>query len=126
MSDEVDGVVQVYVRSFPDGGHKVRASTGGARWPVWDFKGTLHFWQTGENMMLSARTQLANGQLVVDAPQPAWPGDIGAKALTRAVISTAGARYDFDPTGNRFLVLESAADDSRPHLAQPLIVLGWR
>lgn len=124
-SDEVDGVVQVYVRSFPDGGHKVRASTGGARWPVWDFKGNLHFWQTGENMMLSARTHLANGQLVIDAPQPAWPGDIGAEALTRAVISTAGARYDFDPTGNRFLVLESAADDSRPQLAQPIIVLGW-
>jgi hypothetical protein len=124
-SDEVDGVVQVYVRSFPDGGHKVRASTGGARWPVWDIKGNLHFWQTGENMMLSARTHLANGQLVIDAPQPAWPGDIGAEALTRAVISTAGARYDFDPTGNRFLVLESAADDSRPQLAQPIIVLGW-
>ena len=125
-SDEVDGVVQVYVRSFPDGGHKVRASTGGARWPVWDVKGNLHFWQTGENVMLSARTHLANGQLVVDAPEPVWPGDIGTKALAGAVISVAGARYDFDPTGNRFLVLESAVADSRPHLAQPLIVLGWR
>jgi Protein kinase domain/WD40-like Beta Propeller Repeat len=124
-SDEVDGVVQVYVRSFPDGGHKVRASTGGARWPAWDSDGTLHYWQTGENMMLSARTHLANGQLVVNAPEPAWPGDIAATVLARAVISVAGARYDIDPTGTRFLVLESAVDDSRPHLAQPLIVLGW-
>ena len=123
-SDEVDGVVQVYVRSFPDGGHKVRASTGGARWPVWASNGNLHFWQTGENVMLSAGTHLANGQLVVSTPEPAWPEDIGATALTRAIISVAGARYDFDPTGNRFLVLESTVDDSRPHLAQPLIVLG--
>ena len=37
---EVDGVVQIYVRSFPEGANKVRASTGGARWralrqPFW-------------------------------------------------------------------------------------------
>ena len=28
-SDELDGVVQVYVRSWPDGAHKVRATSGG-------------------------------------------------------------------------------------------------
>ncbi len=123
-SDEVDGVVQVYARSFPDGGHKVRASTGGARWPTWDSNGNLHYWQTGENQMLSARTRQANGQLIVDAPGPVWPGDLAAAVLARAVISVAGARYDVDPTGTRFLLLESATGDSRADLSQPLIVLG--
>ena len=40
-SDELDGIVQIYVRSFPDGAHKVRASTGGARLPVWGADGEL-------------------------------------------------------------------------------------
>ena len=125
-SDEVDGVVQVYARSFPDGGHKVRASTSGARWPMWDAQGNLHYWQTGENMMQSAHARQVSGQLIVDAPQPAWAGDSGARVLARAVIGSAGARYDVDPTGTRFLILESAIDVSRPDLSQPLIVLGLR
>jgi eukaryotic-like serine/threonine-protein kinase len=125
-SDEVDGVVQVYARSFPDGGHKVRVSTGGARWPTWDSGGNLSYWQTGEDVFLSAPTHQANGQLSVDAPVPVWEGELGAALFTRVVISVAGARYDVDPAGTRFLVLESAAGPSRPELSQPLIVLGAR
>ena len=124
-SDEVDGVVQVYARSFPDGGHKVRASTGGARWPAWDSNGNLYYWQTGENVLQVVRTRQMSGQLIADTPQPVWPGDTGAAVLNRAVISVAGARYDVDPNGKRFLVLESPSGDSRPQLSQPLIVLGW-
>jgi serine/threonine-protein kinase len=123
-SDEVDGVVQVYARSFPDGGHKVRASTGGARWPTWDSAGHLSYWQTGEDVLRSAPTHQANGQLIVDPPVPVWGADIGAAVIARVVISVAGARYDVDPAGTRFLVLESAAGASRPELSQPLIVLG--
>jgi len=124
-SDEVDGVVQVYARSFPDGAHKVRASTSGARWPAWDTNGNLHYWQTGENMMMSARTREVDGQLIVDPPEPRWSGESGARVIARTDISGAGGRYDVDPTGTRFLILESAPADSRPDLSQPVIVLGW-
>lgn len=124
-SDEVDGVVQVYARSFPDGGHKVRASTGGARWPAWDSNGNLHYWQTGENILQPAHTRQVSDQLMIDAPQPVWAGDIGARVLTRTVISVAGARYDVEASGTRSLALESATADSRPDFSQPLIVLGW-
>ena len=124
-SDEVDGVVQVYARSFPGGSHKVRASTGGARWPAWDSNGNLHYWQTGENILQSAHTRQVSDELIIDAPQPVWAGDIGVSVLARAVISVAGARYDVDATGTRFLVLERATDDSHPDFSQPLIVLGW-
>ncbi|HKS57310.1 MAG TPA: protein kinase [Steroidobacteraceae bacterium] len=123
-SDEVDGVVQIYARSFPDGGHKVRVSTGGARWPTWDAAGNLVFWQTGEDLFLSAPTHQANGQLTVDAPVPVWQKEVGAALFPRVVISVAGARYDVDPSGTRFLMLETAAEASRPNFSQPLIVLG--
>ena len=123
-SDEVDGVVQVYARSFPDGGHKVRVSTGGARWPTWDAGGNLTYWETGGDVLRSAPTHLAAGQLTVDAPGPVFSAEVGAAVFSRAVISVAGARYDVDPAGTRFLLLESAAAASRPELAQPLIVLG--
>ena len=56
-SDELDGVVQVYVRSWPDGAHKVRASSGGGRLPAWGPGGELYYWQTGENMLRVIRTQ---------------------------------------------------------------------
>jgi hypothetical protein len=103
----------------------VRASASGARWPVWDANGNLHYWQTGENVLQSVHTREVSNELTIDAPQPVWSGDIGAKVLARAVISVAGARYDVDATGTRFLVLENATDDSHPDFSQPLIVLGW-
>jgi hypothetical protein len=123
-SDEVDGVVQAYARSFPDGGHKVRASAGGARWPTWDSNGNLHYWQTGEDLLQASPTHEANGQLVVEAPEPVWNADVAAPLFARVVISVAGARYDIDPTGTRFLVLENAVGAPRAELSQPLIVLG--
>jgi dipeptidyl aminopeptidase/acylaminoacyl peptidase len=123
-SDEVDGVVQAYARSFPDGGHKVRASSGGARWPMWDSSGNLYYWQTGEDLLQASATHQANGQLVVEAPAPVWSTDVAATLFARVVISVAGARYDVEPTGTRFLVLERAAGAPRAELANPLIVLG--
>ena len=48
-SDELDGIVQIYARTFPEGAHKVRVSSGGARWPVWGHGGDLYYYQTGEN-----------------------------------------------------------------------------
>ena len=78
-SDELDGVVQVYVRSFPDGAHKVRASTGGARWPVWDVKGNLHYWQTGENILHVVHTRESGGQLTVGTPEPVWKRDVAPR-----------------------------------------------
>ena len=101
------------------------ASTGGARWPVWDSAGNLYYWQTGENELHVAHTREKDGQLVIDAPTPVWADPAAARVLSRAVISVAGARYDVDRSGTRFLVLERAASESRANLTQPIIVLGW-
>jgi serine/threonine protein kinase len=124
-SDELDGVVQVYARSFPEGVHKVRASTGGARWPAWDANRNLHYWQTGEGILRVMRTQEESGQLIVGNPEPVWGDEAGAAVRDRAVVTVAGARYDLEPTGTRFLMLERTTPPSAPDLSQPLIVLGW-
>jgi serine/threonine-protein kinase len=123
-SDELDGVFQVYVRSFPDGAHKVRASPSGARWAAWDAHGNLHYWQTQDDTLQTVDTTEKNGQLFVSAPHGVWRGPIDA-VRERIVNPVAGARYDLEPNATRFLVLESAAGSSSVRLSHPVMVLGW-
>ncbi len=122
-SDELDGVVQVYIRSFPDGAHKVRASQAGARWPIWDAQGNLHYWQTGSNSLQALQTREKGGQLSLGTSQPVWRGTIEPAILSRVIISVAGARYDVTPDGTRFLALERAAVGPGPEFSHPMIVL---
>jgi Tol biopolymer transport system component len=122
-SDELDGVVQVYVRSWPDGGHKVRASTGGGRLPAWGPGGELYYWQTGEDMLRVIHTKESGGQLAIGAAESAWPGDVAAAVLRRLVITVPNSRFDIDPAGARFLVLEKATADSGPDLKSPIVIV---
>jgi serine/threonine protein kinase/Tol biopolymer transport system component len=123
-SDELDGVVQVYVRSWPDGAHKVRVSAGGARWPVWGASGEVYYWQTGENGLRMVRTREAAGQLAVGPAESVWTGGVATAVLKRAVITVPNARFDLDPRAGRFLVLERASDNAGPELKSPIIMLG--
>jgi hypothetical protein len=125
-SDELDGVVQVYVRSFPGGAHKVRASPAGARWPAWDTQGQLQYWQTEDQTLQVIQTREQGGRLVLGPPQPVWRGEIGPAVLKRVVITVAGARYDVAPNGARFLVLERPNAGPKPALSHPMVVLGGR
>jgi eukaryotic-like serine/threonine-protein kinase len=123
-SDELDGVVQIYVRSWPDGSGKVLASTGGARWPVWGVNGDLYYWQTGEDMLQVTRTREHAGALTVGAAEAVWADDVAADVLRRVVITTPNARFDLDPRTARFLVLERATPGTAPDLRSPVVVLG--
>ncbi len=124
-SDEIDGVFQVYVRSFPDGARKVRASPGAARWAAWDAHGNLHYWQTGDDTLWAVHTTEKSGQLFIGTPQSIWRDSIKSAVLRRVVNPVAGARYDLEPSGARFLVLERAAGGSGAALSHPIVVLGW-
>ena len=124
-SDELDGVVQVYVRSFPDGGQKVRVSPAGARWPVWDAAGNLFYWQTEDNSLQQVATRAGGEQLVAGEPRSVWRGRLQEEMLTRVVITVAGARYDVDARGARFVLLERPVPSSPPPLAHPMLVTGW-
>ncbi len=123
-SDELDGVVQVYVRSWPDGAHKVRASVGGARLPTWGPDGALYYWQTGEGVLRVIRTREIAGQLTVAPPESVWSGAAAAAVLRRIVITLPNGRFDLDPPGARFLVLERSTPDAMPGLRSPIVVLG--
>jgi serine/threonine protein kinase/Tol biopolymer transport system component len=124
-SDELDGVVQIYVRSFPDGAHKVQASPEGGRWPAWDTHGNLFYWQTGDNKLRMVSTQAEGNRLQVSTHQSAWRSEVEPGMLRRMAITVAFARYDVDPSGSRFLVLEHPVLPSEPELSHPIAVVGW-
>jgi hypothetical protein len=125
-SDELDDVVQIYARSFPSGGHKVRVSPAGARWPAWDARGNLHYWQTEDDTLQVVTTKEQDGRLSVGSAQPVWRGQAESAVLRHIAITVGGARYDVDSSGTRFAVLERPRSESKPALSAPTIVLGWR
>jgi hypothetical protein len=124
-SDELDGLVQIYLRSFPDGANKIRVSPVGGRLPAWDARGNLHYWQTPDYSMWAVHPTEKGGQLAVDAPQAVWRGAYAPTLLRRFVTPLWGTGYDVDPSGARFLVLETPAPSSVPQLSHPMIVLDW-
>jgi serine/threonine-protein kinase len=124
-SDELDGLVQVYVRSFPEGANKIRVSPAGARLPAWDSRGNLHYWQTPEYTMWAVHPMEKNGQVVAGTPEAVWRGADAPTLLRRIVTPLWGTGYDVDPQGTKFLVLETPAASSDPPLSDPVIVLDW-
>ena len=84
----------------------------------------ISYWQTGEDMLRVIPTKESGGQLTMGAVASAWPGDVAAAVLRRLVISVPNSRFDIDPAGARFLVLEKATADSGPDLKSPIVVLG--
>jgi serine/threonine-protein kinase len=125
-SDEIDDVVQIYARSFPSGEHKVRVSPAGARWPAWDARGNLHYWQTEDDTLQVVTTKEQDGRLSIGAAQPVWPSQAESAVSRHIVITVGGARYDVDSSGFRFAVLERSRSGSKPPLSAPTIVLGRR
>lgn len=125
-SDEVDAVVQVYVRSFPDGRHKLRVSSGGARGPVWGHDGALYYWDSGRQQLARAALQPAGEALAVAAEEALLAGEpVASPALARLTIHTGWGRLDAHPLDGRFLALESGATAGPPALEGPVVVLDW-
>jgi hypothetical protein len=118
--------VQIYGRSFPDGGHKVRLSPGGARWPAWGPAGELFYWVTGEGLMQVAHTRQSGEMLSVSRVESMWPADGADRpGPKRMYVSVAGARFDVHPSGARVLTLESVTAPAPPALLRPVIALDW-
>jgi hypothetical protein len=69
------------------------------------------------------RTRETNGQLTLGTAEPVWQGDVAASVLRRVLIAVPNARFDIDPRGTRFLVLEKATPDSGPELKSPIVVV---
>jgi eukaryotic-like serine/threonine-protein kinase len=76
-SDELDGVFQVYVRSFPEGGTPIRVSSSGGRRPRWGADGRLYYWASGDQRLEAVRVEPKHGRLAADAPQPVIEAQAG-------------------------------------------------
>jgi serine/threonine-protein kinase len=110
-SDEEDGLVAVYVRPFRRSGAKVKASTGGGRWPHWGARGELFYWSSFTQQMRRVVHRIREGRFVVTAQELVWT----ATDTTDVPLSEfLGRGFDLDPASGRFLMLESAAAGGRP------------
>ncbi len=124
-SDELDGLVDLYVRSFPDGGGKVRLTTSGARSPRWSGKSEIFYWNTSEGRVARLRWRVEAGRFLVSEGPPLWTGSDAVPALRRVLATPNGRSYDVGPGGRRLLMLESATPEVEPALARPVVVLGF-
>jgi hypothetical protein len=104
----------------------VRASTSGARHPVWAANGVLTYWDTSQHRFAASATREEGGGLLVADPRPMMEGVAPRPpALAHVVISVTGSRYDVDSVSNRLLVLETSAASVEPPLSRPVVVMGW-
>jgi serine/threonine-protein kinase len=121
--DEVDGVVHVYVRAFPDGEEKVQVSAAGARVPRWGRDGRLYYWSNGAREFYTAVVRLQGGRpAVVAAGKPLLPPGAGLTADRLMVTSLDG--FDVAASG-RLLVLEPPVVAAPPNSGRPVLALNW-
>ena len=124
-SDELDGIVELYVRAFPGGEGKVRASTTGARWPRWGPGLDLYYWTSFVGGLQRVEARVGGGRFAVLGSAPVWaPGD-GPGPERRLVVKPGYESYDVHPAGGRFLMLETSEQELEPALRRPVVVLDW-
>lgn len=105
------GQVEVFVRSFPDGGIARQISTDGGGEPVWCPCGDLFYRNGNRWMSVRVRTQ---PDLQWDTPRLRFETDF---------VDTPGRSYDVSPDGRRLLVVKSATEVARHRIE---LVVNWR
>lgn len=99
-SDE-SGMLEVYVRPFPDPGGRWQISTGGGTVPVWSSNGRELFYATPDQKFMLVQYTVKGGSFSYMKPH-LWSG--------MPVYSAAGRRFfDLAPDGKRFAVFQRAA-----------------
>jgi hypothetical protein len=122
-SDEMDGLVAVYVRPFGRPGASVKASSGGGRWPQWGRDGELYYWSSFTRRMIRVRHHVEGGRLVIDGEDLLWTAAGGPVEVP--VSEHLGFGFDLDPARSRFLMMESAAAAAHPVTPEVVLALGW-
>jgi hypothetical protein len=122
-SDELDDIVEVYVRSFPDGAGKVRASTTGARWPRFGAGLDLFYWYSYRNYLQLIRGSEQDGSFVTSDAEPVWPQP--PASLRRLFVTPNQASYDVDARRGRFVMLETSAAEVDAPFQAPVVSLGF-
>jgi hypothetical protein len=134
-SDELDGVVEIYVRPLADSGPPTRVTSLGANWPRFGRGGELYFWvaprvHPGGRALAEGLqrvdVRLASGVVRLGTPSPVWPKAARGPALLDRLLVAAFAPYDVEPARpvRRFLALETVAPSGPPPPSGPVVVLG--
>ncbi len=112
-SDE-SGQVEVYLRSFPDGGSKIQVSSGGGFNPVWA--------RSGKELFYRARLEGSKRQMMVVDVSPGIPIRV-SRGRRLFEDSYADAGYDVLPDGQHFVMVEIDQEASR--ITHFNVVLNW-
>jgi Tol biopolymer transport system component len=115
-SDE-SGRLEVYVRSFPDGGNKVQVSSGGGIYPVWARNGKELFYRVpldgGKFRMMVADVSSANPVRL----------SRGRELFQDSYSDFGYFTYDVLPDGQHFVMIEVDREASR--ITHFNVVLNW-
>jgi len=123
VSDE-SGRNEIYVRAFPDPGAPVLISNGGGVGPSWAPDGSAVYY-VGPDSMTRASVSTAQGGLRVHSRTKLF-GHSGYEVTTAAFFQSLGfpRRYDIDPRGDRFLMVQSLEETFT--LGVPVrVVVNW-
>jgi Tol biopolymer transport system component len=113
-SDET-GVPQIYVQSFPSGGHKVQISTRGGYQPRWNPSGKEIFYVSPENKLIAVDVR-AGTDIEVGASH-----ELFSVSLPDLAVSST-SDYAVTAAGERFLVNTALRDTSSAPL---FVILNW-
>jgi hypothetical protein len=123
-SDELDSVVEVYVRPAHGGGPQVRASTMGARRPRFGPGGRLYYWSSSRGGLKRIDYRTEGDRFVAERTQSVWPGSEEQVAELARRFVVLGTGYDVDPGAERFLMVERTPSPQTPYRS-PVLVLNW-
>jgi hypothetical protein len=110
--------MEVYLRSFPDGGSKVQVSSGGGIHPVWA--------RSGKELFYRAPLGGSKWRMMVADVSPGKPMRIPrGRGLFEDSYNVAGdtASYDVFPDGRHFVMIEVDREASR--ITHFNVVLNW-
>ena len=133
-SDEVDGVVEIYVMARADPSLRVKLTTQGANWPRWGRGGELYYWvgprvHPGDRRLAEGLHRIevrsAGGRLSVGPTSPVWPAAVRGPQLFDRLLVASFAPYDVGNArpADRFLLLETPLSSGPPTPAGPIVAL---
>lgn len=111
------GAWEIYVRSFPDAGSKVRVSTSGGSVPRWSPNGRELLYRTDGQQLMAVAYKSDSDSFVAAPPQP-WPS---------ASLADSGVLPNFDvaPDGERVIALTPAARSEQQTANHVTIMLNF-
>ncbi len=127
-SDELDSVVQIYVRSFPDLSKKWQITHDGARWPQWSPDGgELFHWMTGRQELVvtsfaveGAEIRVQEETTLLRTGSEMWRTDLSGIPF----VDPGNSGFTVATDGRRLLMLEPRPVPEVPYLDSVVVARG--